>query len=124
MFLAAEDVAFVVVGGVGLRLRGIDHVPKDLDIVPETSPANLGRLTDAVLALGLVQPDRVPDLATAPDVVTITTSLTRVDVMVRRGDMEYEALTESGDDVILSGTSVRVASLADLHRLRAHHCSA
>ncbi|HLU37261.1 MAG TPA: hypothetical protein VKZ61_15980 [Thermomicrobiales bacterium] len=47
--LRHHDVAFVLVGSVAIQAWGVDvGTPGDLDIVPETSPANLERLSEAL----------------------------------------------------------------------------
>ena len=50
--LQTNDVAFVVVGSVAIQAWGVDvGTPGDLDVVPDTSVENLGRLATALRSL-------------------------------------------------------------------------
>lgn len=49
--LQQHDVAFVVIGGFALSAHGVVRGTKDVDIVPDPSPANLRRLGDALSAI-------------------------------------------------------------------------
>jgi len=42
--LTGAEVEFVVIGGVAVGVHGFIRATKDLDIVPDPSPANLERL--------------------------------------------------------------------------------
>ena len=46
--LRSHDVAFVVVGGVAARLRGAPLLTQDVDITPEPTEVNIGRLAKAL----------------------------------------------------------------------------
>ncbi len=119
-FLAARGAEFVVVGGCALLLHGRDHVPGDLDLVPEPSAANLGRLFDALDALGSVgRVGRPTDhvLATR-DIVTRVTPVGAVDVLLRRGRADHTALARTAVSIPVGRHAVRVASIADVVRLR------
>jgi hypothetical protein len=96
-FLAARGAELVVVGGCALRLHGHDHVPADLDVVPEP--------TDHALA--------------TRDVVTRVTPVGSVDVLLRRGRDDYAALEGDATSMSVSGHAVRVAAINDVLRLRA-----
>lgn len=67
--LRGHGVEFVVIGGFSLAAHGYVRGTKDLDIVPETSRTNLGRLMEALdaleaepLAIGDFKPDEVLEL--------------------------------------------------------------
>lgn len=49
--LADHGVEFVVIGGFSLAVHGYVRATKDIDIVPEPSPANLARLAAALREL-------------------------------------------------------------------------
>jgi hypothetical protein len=120
-FLAARGARFVVVGGCALVVHGCDHVPSDLDLVPEPSAANLARLFRALDALGIVGRGWRPTehaLATR-DIVTRRTPVGRVDVLLGRGREEYPALARTSESVPVGRHAVRVAALDDVLRLRA-----
>lgn len=50
--LQSHEVAFVIIGGFSLAAHGVVRGTKDIDIVPDASPANLERLAGALAALG------------------------------------------------------------------------
>ena len=121
-FFAARGCEFVVVGGCALRLHGCDHVPGDLDVVPEPSPANVRRLLDAVASLGSVGRARRPSdhALTTYDTVTRRTPVGAVDVMLATGRNEFAALDRAATAISVRGHEVRVAAIEDVLRLRAH----
>ena len=49
--LLAHEAEFVLIGGFALGFHGVPRGTKDVDIVPEPSPANLGRLWGALESL-------------------------------------------------------------------------
>ena len=119
-FVAAHGVDVVVVGGCALRLHGHDHDPADLDLVPAPGLENLHRLLDALDLLGNVSRAPRPSdhaLATA-SILTRTTPIGSIDVLLQRGRDEYDTLARAGGDVDVRGHPTRVASLADVLRLR------
>ena len=68
--LATHRVEFVIIGGFALAAHGYVRATKDIDIVPDPVPANLGRLASALRELeaevdvGDMSPD---ELGLAPD---------------------------------------------------------
>jgi hypothetical protein len=50
-FLEQRGVEHIVIGGFAVNAHGFIRVSKDLDIVPDPSQENLGRLADALCAL-------------------------------------------------------------------------
>jgi predicted nucleotidyltransferase len=49
--LAEHGVEFVIIGGFALSAHGVVRGTKDIDIVPDPDPKNLGRLASALRAL-------------------------------------------------------------------------
>jgi hypothetical protein len=49
--LCEHDVEFVLIGGFALGFHGAPRGTKDVDIVPDSTPANLARLWEALHAL-------------------------------------------------------------------------
>jgi hypothetical protein len=49
--LREHDVEFVLIGGFALGFHGVAGGTKDVDIVPDPSPANIARLWEALQAL-------------------------------------------------------------------------
>jgi len=119
-FLAAHGAEFVVVGGCALRLHGYDHVPADLDVVPEPSLTNLRRLIDAVDALGTIgRKPRLNDHALPKrDIVTHTTPVGSIDLMLVTGRNEYAALEHDSTWISVNRHAIRVAAIADVLRFR------
>ncbi len=65
--LCGHEVEFVLIGGFALGFHGAPRGTKDVDIVPDPSPANLTRLWEALQALDAepaehadLQPDELP----------------------------------------------------------------
>jgi hypothetical protein len=108
---------FVVVGGCALMLHGHDHLPPDLDLVPEPSAQNLRRLFDAIASLGIGHRSPLTDhvLATR-EIVTCVTTVGAVDLLLERGREEYHALSARST---VMARDVRVAAVADVLELRA-----
>lgn len=91
--LAAHDVHFVVIGGFSLAAHGVVRGTKDVDIVPDPHPDNLGRLSAALRDLDaevLLADDFDPaELGIEPDEEGLSlggnwvlrTTLGRLDVM-------------------------------------------
>lgn len=50
--LAQHAVDYVIIGGIAVQTHGHPRTTQDLDIVPEPSAENLGRLADALQSLG------------------------------------------------------------------------
>jgi hypothetical protein len=49
--LAEHGVEFVIIGGFALSAHGVVRGTKDLDVMPDSSPDNIGRLAAALRAL-------------------------------------------------------------------------
>jgi hypothetical protein len=117
--LDAADVRFVVIGGFAVGAHGYPRATKDLDIVPDPGPDNLGRLA-AVLAdldasvLGMeefaeeevVQPD-LAGLRMGGNFVLVT-DRGRIDIMQLVGpDLEYADLDSAAVEDEVFGHRVR-----------------
>jgi hypothetical protein len=113
-YLVAEGVDFVVVGGCARWLRGEDHSPADLDIVPEPSPANLRQLFHALDALGTVGGGWRPtaDALATRDIVTRVTPVGSVDVLLGAGRDDYASLAPRARSMTVKNAPVMVAARA------------
>ena len=122
-FLAARGVQFVVVGGVALRLHGRDHVPADLDVVPDPSWANIRGLFDGLDALGEVGRTWHPTdhALSTRDLVTRVTPVGSVDVLLRTGRDEHESLERDAISISVNRHDIRVGALADVLRFRSRY---
>src|SRR3954452_19686042 len=54
--LNANDVAYVIVGGLAVAAHGVVRATRDLDLVPESSAGNLERLAATLTMLGAEHP--------------------------------------------------------------------
>lgn len=91
--LLDHRVEFVIIGGFGLSAHGVIRATKDLDVIPDPEPGNLGRLVAAlreVHAAPLLADDFDPaELGIEPDAQglaqggnwVLRTELGRLDVM-------------------------------------------
>jgi hypothetical protein len=126
--LAEHDVDFVIIGGFSLSVHGVVRGTKDIDIVPEPGPANLGRLAgalDAIDAEPLLADDFDPaELGIEPDEEglalggnwVLRTRLGRLDVMQEvAGVNGYEQLRRGSVEAeVLDAGTFRFAGLDDL----------
>lgn len=125
--LDAHGVDFVVIGGIAAALHGSDHVTTDIDITPRRSKENVTRLSAALddldarirvegIADGLAFDHDGASLLRA-GVWNLTTRCGDLDIsFVPSGTDGWDDLRPSAVVVDLDGTSVAVASLADIIR--------
>jgi hypothetical protein len=52
--LNAQDVAYVIVGGLAVAAHGVVRATRDVDLVPEPSAENLDRLAGTLTGLGAI----------------------------------------------------------------------
>lgn len=126
--LSAEDVRFVVIGGVAVGAHGYVRGTEDLDLVPDPDPANLSRLTDALAKLESTLPtvaDRPFDPSRDAGVlrrggnVTAMTRFGGLDVVQRaRGVPSFTQLADDAVESDLLGIPVLVCSLARLRQMK------
>jgi hypothetical protein len=128
--LIAHGVDFVVIGGVGARLRGAPILTQDLDVTPKVSPSNLLALATALAELKARlrtanEPDGVPfphdpELLAASNSWTLVTRLGDLDLVLEpAGTRGYEDLKADADEMKVAANPplvVKVASLADIIR--------
>lgn len=125
--LVSHDVRFVIIGGLAALAQGSPFPTEDVDITPETSSANLGRLSSALRDLeARIRTDAVPDglpfdhdgesLASA-GVWNLQTRFGWLDIsLVPNGTEGFDDLDRDAKDLEVMGIHVRVASLADVIR--------
>lgn len=129
--LVEHTVAFLVIGGVAVAHHGFVRTTKDLDIVPEPSRANLGRLWEALMALN-AQPLPLGDFRLeelpvpfAPEGLysggnwDLATTHGRIDVLQHvEGKLEtpedYEHLDRKAEEARYDFGTVRYVSFEDL----------
>lgn len=117
--LERAEVRFVVIGGFAVGAHGYLRATKDLDIVPDPDPENLGRLADLLVELNasvlgveefsedeVVQPD-ANGLGMGGNFV-LTTTHGRLDIMQLIGpDLEYADLDAAAVEDEVFGHRVR-----------------
>jgi hypothetical protein len=96
--LHEHGVDYVIVGGLAAAAQGAGRVTFDIDVVPDWSTENLGRLADALQALNAKL--RVPDSPDPVDFPLEARSLRGFDVSTWR--------TDSGDLDVIIGTPTAV----------------
>jgi hypothetical protein len=127
--LLANEVDFVLIGGLAVAAHGYPRATKDVDIVPAPDPANRRRLFAALsqldarpLEIGDFRPEEMPVPFTAEGLDAggnwaLATSAGRVDVMqwIPGIDGGYERLrTNSVHDEVPGVGRLRVAGYEDL----------
>lgn len=117
--LEEADVRFVVIGGFAVGAHGYPRATKDLDIVPDPDPENLGRLASLLSeldasVLGMEEFDE--DEVIQPDAAglemggnfVLATSHGRLDIMQLIGpDLEYVDLDSAAVEDEVFGHRVR-----------------
>lgn len=125
--LLKHGVRFVVIGGWAGRLHGSPSITNDLDICHERTRDNLERLASALQELKATlrgAPRDVPfqlDALTleAGDHFTFETTAGALDILGRpAGSQGYEELSANAEPKDLDGVEVKVASVADLIRMK------
>lgn len=125
--LARHHVDYVLIGGLAATLHGSSALTNDADICPDPSPANRERLAAALREMKArvrtdAAPDGVPVTADAEflrrmQLVNLTTRYGDFDIAFQpAGSDGYDDLAERAINVAIDGTTVRVASLADIIR--------
>lgn len=125
--LHRHGVAFVLVGGFAAAVHGSPLPTRDVDVVPRQTPDNLHGLSAALSELDArIRTDGVPEgLPFVHDADSLAT-LRTLNLQTRHGDLDitvepsgttgYDDLRRDAVEVVLRGTPVLVASLADVIR--------
>jgi hypothetical protein len=133
--LIDHRVSFVVIGGVAVVYYGYVRTTKDLDIVPDPSDANLGRLWVALqeldaapLALQTFRPEELPTRLTLDSLRQLgnwdlSTTHGRLDILqFINGKLEtaddYTALAQASEETRFDFGIVRFVSYVDLLDLK------
>ncbi len=121
--LNAQNVRYVLIGGVAMRLHGCAHLTDDLDICYARDPANLTTLASAFAPykprLRGVPPD-LPFLWDARTLksglnFTLTMSIGDVDILGEAAGTEsFDGLWERSVVMEVESIAVHVASIPDL----------
>ena len=128
--LVEAEVRFIVIGGFAVSAHGYLRGTKDLDIVPDPDPENLGRLARALSQLDakvmgmeefadeeVVQPD-VAGLAMGGNFV-LTTDYGRLDILqLVSPDFEYGDLDAAAIEDVVLGHRMRFCGYEDLIKMK------
>lgn len=125
--LQQHGVLFVAIGGYAAILQGSPYPTNDVDITPETSAANLSRLSAALRALDAkVRHPDIPDGLPFGHDATALAATTFWNLSTKYGSLDisftpagthgYADLNRDALTVVLRGVPVRVAHLADVIR--------
>ena len=125
--LERHEVSFVLIGGLASVAHGSPIPTDDVDVTPEASRENLGRLSNALRELeakvraegideGLPFSHDADSLA-AVGVWNLTTPYGHLDIsFVPTGTRGYPDLVEDAEPTQAYGVTVSIASLADIIR--------
>lgn len=126
--LADAEVRFVLIGGLALNAWGVIRGTKDVDIVADPDPDNLGRIADvAVEAGGQVQTRdafvssrfSIAALLAEGERVQIDTALGALDVVQGLpGVPSYSELRLRAQEVEILGVRLALCSLDDLRAMK------
>lgn len=122
---AAASVDYVAVGGIALIAHGVVRATLDVDVVPASDPANLGRLRRALAALGAA-PHGEPETPVTAELLARDANMRfdsdagPIDLLcATRYRRLYPDLRRRSVSAAVAGTEVRVVSRNDLIRLKA-----
>jgi hypothetical protein len=121
--LNAQDVAYVIVGGLAVAAHGVVRATRDVDLVPEPRAENLDRLAATLTELGAEHPVDGTLTGTSlarPVSFKLRTRFGDVQVLNRMPSVPpYAALRAGAITVELAaGTVATVCSLADLRSMK------
>lgn len=117
--LRSHEVAFVVVGGVAARLRGAPLLTQDVDITPEPTAINLGRLASALDEMqARLRSASEPEGAKFPFDAKLLATKQLWTLTTKHGDLDLvlEPAGFAGFEELADGASpLRVATQPDLY---------
>jgi predicted nucleotidyltransferase len=125
--LVAADVRFVLIGGLAVNAWGYIRATRDVDIVPDPSPANLERLDTLLAGIGgkvdidgrLLDSNAISPFLRTGDRTLVVTDLGRVDILQGLPQIpSFAALDAEATDVDMDGLAVRVCSLDHLLEMK------
>jgi hypothetical protein len=125
--LARHGVRHVLIGGFAGVIHGSPYVTTDIDVVPDTDPRNLDRLSTALddLDARVWTPDEPDGVAFDHDgrslgavrIWNLVTDHGRLDITFEpSGTAGYDDVARDAVHLVIMGAEVDVASLADVIR--------
>jgi hypothetical protein len=125
--LRAEDVAFVIIGGVAMVLRGSSRTTIDLDLCYERSRDNLERLARAIASLNPRLRGAPPELPFLWDAQTLRSGL-NFTLTTSAGDLDllgevpgigaFEAVRRLASPMTIYGDTTLVLDLDGLEKAK------
>lgn len=125
--LIEEEIDFVLVGGLAVNAWGYVRGTKDVDIVPDPAPGNLGRLAELLRDLGgkvevgdrRLGPDAISTFLRTGDRTLVATDLGSIDVLQGLPQVpRFDVLDAAAEEVDLGDFAVRVCSLDHLLEMK------
>jgi predicted nucleotidyltransferase len=125
--LREAGVDFVLVGGLAVNAWGYLRATRDVDLVPDPSPENLGRLDELLVALGgkvevgerLLESSAIRTFLRTGDRTLVLTDLGRIDILQGLPQVpSFAALDERASEIDVDGLVVKVCSLEDLLEMK------
>jgi len=126
--LVAADVRFVLVGGFAVNAWGVLRGTKDLDIVVDPEPENLGRLAALAAEAGGQVQTRDAFLSSRFSIGAVLAQGERVEIETTLGPLDvvqglpgvpsYADLRSRATEVEIMGMTVAVCSLEDLRSMK------
>jgi hypothetical protein len=113
----------VLVGGLAVNAWGYLRATRDIDLVPDPSSENLGRLDALLVELGgrvevgerLLESAAIKTFLRTGDRTLVLTDLGRIDILQGLPQVPgFAALDERASEVDIEGLVVKVCSLEDL----------
>jgi hypothetical protein len=124
VILAEGGVDFVLVGGVAVTLHGYVRLTEVVDILIESSPANIQRFLDALADYGegFARELSLEDFTDEEGAIRIVeeTELSQIDVFTRMSGLRYLDLKVDAPILSLEGHEIAYASKAALIRLKSN----
>lgn len=127
--LARHQVAFVLIGGVAVRMHGSNRVTNDTDICYARSSDNLERLAKALQAMNArritdlepegVAVDVTPAYLEKEQMFAFMTDFGQVDLVAAPQGVEgFDDLAQGAAEVDIGATSVKLASVEALMKMK------
>jgi hypothetical protein len=124
VILAEGGVDFVLVGGVAVTLHGYVRLTEDVDILIESSTANIQRFLDSLADYGegFARELSLEDFTDEEGAIRIVeeTELSQIDIFTRMSGLRYLDLKVDAPILSLEGHEIAYASKAALIRLKSN----
>ena len=110
----SHDVRYVVIGGIAAILHGVPRATFDLDILIEATPANAGRLLDALREAGFDTAHLIETEALLANEITVFNDRVRIDVQTSTPGLAFEDAWARRETRQYEGQPLYLASRQDI----------